>query len=155
MITRRTKKLKSYVFDYWITEKKDWNDEKNIKNEDDLLVIYQKKKMLMVMLGDKCLQKKKQKEFQEKLLLRNVNRNNLSVNLRICTPSLNEWLGGTWQSFWKKNMIMSRMNTDTLLVILKFSNGDDSKAYFLNEYNPQQVCDMKCGKHKKITYWRC
>ena len=53
-------------------------------------------------------------------LLMNVNMKKLSVNVGNFAFLLKQWLLGTLQSFHKKNMIMSKLNMEKLLTILKF-----------------------------------
>ena len=49
-----------------------------------------------------------------------VNIVNLSKNVINCELLLKKLSEGTLQSFQKKNMIMSGLNTETLLMLLKF-----------------------------------
>ena len=50
----------------------------------------------------------------------NVNMKSLSVNVINLGLSLNQWLGGTSKSFQNKNMILSGLNKEKLLMLLKF-----------------------------------
>ena len=55
-------------------------------------------------------------------LLINGNINKLSVNVINCSLLLKQWLTGKFNSFLKHNMIMSGLNTEKLLMLLKFKS---------------------------------
>ena len=76
--------------------------------------------MLMIMLGYTCLQINNNRIFLENQLLIKERMTNLSVNVRNFALSLKVWLGETLLPFKKYNMIMSGLNMDKLLILLKF-----------------------------------
>ena len=62
----------------------------------------------------------KMNENVEKRINGNINK--LSVNVINCSLLLKQWLTGKFNSFLKHNMIMSGLNTEKLLMLLKFKS---------------------------------
>ena len=72
------------------------------------------------MLVETCILINIKKKLPEKQLLRKKGTKNMSVDVINCALSLKVWLGETLPSFKKNNMMMSGVNMEKLLMLLKF-----------------------------------
>ena len=70
------------------------------------------------MLGDTCIQKKNKKKFLYNPLLRSKSMKKMSVHVRNYSLSLKLWFGESY-NFFIYNLIMSGLNTEKLLMLLK------------------------------------